>query len=142
MKKYIFLFIMACTLLGASADNYSYLNFVNTDASVTQLDASGLKIVCVEGNAVVTVGDEVTTLPLSSLDYMEFTNIKDYGGGFALGDVDGSGVIDVGDVNVTINIILKLKATDDYPGNADMDDNGVIDVSDVNAIINIILKIT
>ena len=60
---------------------------------------------------------------------------------YSIGDVDGSGVIDVSDVNAVINIILKLKSVTDYPGNGDMDNNGIIDVSDVNAIINIILKI-
>lgn len=56
-----------------------------------------------------------------------------------LGDLDGSGIVDVEDVNAAINIILKLKTVVDYPGNGDMDGNGIIDVEDVNAIINIIL---
>ena len=58
-----------------------------------------------------------------------------------LGDLDGSGIVDVEDVNAAINIILKLKTINDYPGNGDMDGNGYIDVEDVNAIINIILKL-
>ena len=57
------------------------------------------------------------------------------------GDLDGSGIIDVEDVNAAINIILKLNTQADYPGNGDMDDNGMIDVEDVNSIINIILKL-
>ena len=58
-----------------------------------------------------------------------------------LGDIDGSGIVDVEDVNAAINIILKLATIADYPGNGDMDGNGMIDVEDVNAIINIILKL-
>lgn len=58
-----------------------------------------------------------------------------------VGDIDGSGMIDVEDVNAAINIILKLKNISDYPGNGDMDDNGFIDVEDVNAIINKILNL-
>ncbi|MBO7608608.1 MAG: BspA family leucine-rich repeat surface protein [Muribaculaceae bacterium] len=58
-----------------------------------------------------------------------------------VGDVDGSGVVDVSDVNAVINIILKTKQPSDYPGNPDIDNSGVVDVSDVNAIINIILKL-
>ncbi|MBO7609607.1 MAG: BspA family leucine-rich repeat surface protein [Muribaculaceae bacterium] len=58
-----------------------------------------------------------------------------------LGDLDGSGIVDVEDVNAAINIILKLKTINDYPGNGDMDGNGYIDVEDVNAMINIILKL-
>lgn len=60
---------------------------------------------------------------------------------FPLGDVDGSGVVDIEDVNAAINIILKTKTTDQYPGSADLDNNGVVDIEDVNAIINIILKV-
>ena len=57
------------------------------------------------------------------------------------GDIDGSGIIDVEDVNAAINIILKIKSMSDYPGDGDMDNGGFIDVEDVNAIINIILKL-
>ena len=57
------------------------------------------------------------------------------------GDLDGSGMVDVEDVNAAINIILKLNTMADYPGNGDMDGNGMIDVEDVNAMINIILKL-
>ncbi|MBO7609606.1 MAG: BspA family leucine-rich repeat surface protein [Muribaculaceae bacterium] len=61
--------------------------------------------------------------------------------GGILGDLDGSGIVDVEDVNAAINIILKLKTINDYPGNGDMDGSGYIDVEDVNAMINIILKL-
>ncbi|MBO7608766.1 MAG: hypothetical protein J6S96_00995 [Muribaculaceae bacterium] len=61
--------------------------------------------------------------------------------GGLLGDLDGNNMIDVEDVNAAINIILKLKTINDYPGNGDMDGNGYIDVEDVNAMINIILKL-
>ncbi|MBO4870625.1 MAG: dockerin type I repeat-containing protein [Muribaculaceae bacterium] len=55
------------------------------------------------------------------------------------GDVNGDGKVDVEDVNATINIILNLKTTEDYPGNADLLEDNKIDVEDLNAIINIIL---
>ena len=55
------------------------------------------------------------------------------------GDVDGSGIVDVDDVNALINIILGFKLTSDFVGVADLDGSGIVDVDDVNAIINIIL---
>lgn len=64
------------------------------------------------------------------------------GQGFVTGDINGDGIVDVEDVNATINIILKLNTSNDYPGNADLDGSGIIDVEDVNALINIILKLT
>ncbi len=55
------------------------------------------------------------------------------------GDVDGSGIVDVDDVNAVINIILEKEPASKYPGNADIDGNGIVDVDDVNDVINIIL---
>ena len=57
------------------------------------------------------------------------------------GDVTGDGIIDVEDVNAAINIILKIKTNDDYPGSADMTFDGLVDVEDVNIIINKILNV-
>ncbi len=55
------------------------------------------------------------------------------------GDINGSGIVDVDDMNAAINIILGIKTAVDYPGNADLDSSGIVDVDDVNHIINIIL---
>ena len=57
------------------------------------------------------------------------------------GDVDGSGIVDVDDVNALVNIILELKQASYYKGTADIDGNGIVDVDDVNKVINIILGI-
>ncbi|MBO7608725.1 MAG: hypothetical protein J6S96_00785 [Muribaculaceae bacterium] len=56
------------------------------------------------------------------------------------GDVNGDNVVDVEDVNATINIILKLKTQDEYVGKADVTGDDIVDVEDVNKLINIILK--
>jgi hypothetical protein len=60
---------------------------------------------------------------------------------FPEGDVTGDNKVDVEDVNAVINIILKVKTAEDYPGIADVTGDGKIDVEDVNAIINIVLKV-
>ncbi|MBO7609988.1 MAG: C10 family peptidase [Muribaculaceae bacterium] len=56
-----------------------------------------------------------------------------------LGDVNLSGVVDVTDVNILINIILNKDSADNYGTRAYITDDDTIDVSDVNALINIIL---
>lgn len=56
------------------------------------------------------------------------------------GDVTGDGMVDVDDVNAAINIILKVKTPDDYPGNANVTGEDVVDIEDINIIINIILQ--
>ena len=55
------------------------------------------------------------------------------------GDVTGDGIADIDDVNAIINIILKVKTVDDYPGIADLNEDGQVDVDDMNIVINIIL---
>ena len=58
-----------------------------------------------------------------------------------LGDLDGNGLVDVEDINIMVNIVLKL---DDNPRMiqlGDLDGNGLVDVEDVNAMINIILRL-
>lgn len=59
---------------------------------------------------------------------------------YMVGDVDGSGIVDVDDVNALINIILDKKPASYYSGVADVDSSGLVDVDDVNAVINIILS--
>ena len=142
MKKYIVLLITLLTLISVKAEIFTFLNCVNHDAEITQVDADGLKITFSDGMAVITVGDQVTTLELNTLDYLEFTNTKHHGSiSGVYGDVNGDEKVDVEDVNATINIILELKDATDYPGNADLNEDGKVDVEDVNEVINIILAV-
>ena len=56
------------------------------------------------------------------------------------GDIDGSQIVDVDDVNALINLILSYDDyKDTYPGIADLNGDGLLDVDDVNALINMIL---
>ena len=55
------------------------------------------------------------------------------------GDVNNDGSVDVGDVNIMVNILLGLDSASNYTGDANVDGEGGIDVGDVNAIINIML---
>ena len=113
-----------------------------------QINDGGLRVHCFDVAKSVENGEEVITLlTFKSCNGMAVYKIgkgvttPDPGQSYAQGDLDGSGIIDVEDVNAAINIILKLNNLSDYPGNGDMDNNGMIDVEDVNAIINIILKL-
>ena len=55
------------------------------------------------------------------------------------GDIDGSGSVDVADVNAIINVILNSKDAADYHGNCDINNDSSIDIADLNLIIDIIL---
>lgn len=54
------------------------------------------------------------------------------------GDTDGNGVVDVDDLNLTINIMLGRVPAYDYPA-ADANEDGMTDIDDVNLTINIML---
>ena len=54
------------------------------------------------------------------------------------GDVNGDGVVDVDDLNIVINIMLRNATLQAWPA-ADLDSNGVVDVDDLNRIINIMI---
>ena len=66
--------IMAASTANVLADDYSYLSFESTDGSAQTFTAQGLEISFSNGNAVVTSGNEQTTIALSSLVRMTFTN--------------------------------------------------------------------
>lgn len=57
------------------------------------------------------------------------------------GDVNLDGKVDVADVNILINIILKIDNAANYDRRAFITDDDKVDVADVNALINIILKV-
>jgi len=54
------------------------------------------------------------------------------------GDVNGDGEINIGDVNVLIDIILT-GATDEANDQADVNGDGEVNIADVNVIIDHIL---
>lgn len=59
---------------------------------------------------------------------------------FIVGDANGDGEINVGDVATVINYILKRNNAAFVANAADVNGDGEINVGDVSAIINIILK--
>ena len=56
-----------------------------------------------------------------------------------LGDIDGSGSVNVTDVTTLVNMILGVIPKDQV--HADVDGSGTLNVSDVTALIRIILGI-
>ena len=64
-------------------------------------------------------------------------------GGFAQaavrGDADGSGVVDIDDVNTVINVMLHKNQDPSLETQADVDGDGAVDVDDLNIIINVML---
>ncbi len=54
------------------------------------------------------------------------------------GDVDGNGVVDVDDLNIIINVMLRKATLAQWP-QADADGSGEVDIDDLNIVINIMV---
>ena len=55
-------------------------------------------------------------------------------------DMNRDGIVDVEDVNIVINVILKVESNVDYITRADINGSGITDVEDLNMLINYILN--
>ena len=75
MKKLFAVAALCAMSLATMADAYRYLTVTNTDGTSQSLDVSnGLTITFAGGNMIATDGTNTTTLPLSSLATMAFTD--------------------------------------------------------------------
>lgn len=61
-------------------------------------------------------------------------------GGYAMGDVNHDGAVNVTDVSLTVNHILGNATPVFYEENADMDQDGNINITDITNIVNLILS--
>lgn len=121
---------------------------IDVSGSYAQLSAKGFRSVSVTDNIIHGYVTEPlnTILQDTFVAYADGTPVsndwvvvKGEYEEYMRGDVDGSGFVDIDDVQAVISIILNIKTQDDYPGNANMNDDSSIDVDDMNEIIKIIL---
>ena len=141
MKKHIILallFVVSLTTATAQ-EMFSFLNFVDSTNVIKQVNAEGLVIKFVDGNAVATTGNDTITIALSNLSHMEFTNVQQADESHPKGDVDGNDVVDIDDLNILINIILKKDSASNYEGRAYVTGQDTVDIDDLNAVVNIML---
>ena len=99
---------------------------INPDEEVTTQLSTSNKSYKLTGN-----GDYVIFFDKANLTF-KFAS-KNPG---VIGDVDGSGVVDVDDLNIVINIMLNKT---DKVDAADLNNDGNVDVEDMNMVINIML---
>ncbi len=68
--------MLACGCISGYAQTYSYVNLVQADATVTQVDASDLEITFADGQLTATTNSGAVTIDLSSMDYLEFSDTE------------------------------------------------------------------
>ncbi len=106
--------------------------FYSTDDSIVQIDGTGRMTAMQAGEVDIVVTECLTR-------HICHVTVGSGSTGVA-GDLDGSGLVDVDDVNELINYILGKSSNAGLASIADIDGSGLVDVDDVNAIINIILS--
>ncbi|MGI6231760.1 MAG: hypothetical protein ACOYJF_02790 [Prevotella sp.] len=74
MKKISTLLLCVALSLPIMADDYSYLNVKSADGTVTSLSVTNLKITFSNGKLVATNDSGTTSLTLSDLSQMYFSN--------------------------------------------------------------------
>ncbi|MBQ7691852.1 MAG: M6 family metalloprotease domain-containing protein [Muribaculaceae bacterium] len=55
-------------------------------------------------------------------------------------DLNGDGAVDIDDLNIVINIMLRKNQKPTLEARADLDANGTVDIDDLNLLINIMLR--
>ncbi len=56
------------------------------------------------------------------------------------GDLNGDHLVDIGDLNSLINILLARVAPTSVKGNPDLDHDGKTDINDINVLLNLLLQ--
>ena len=111
---------------GAASEGDYWFDDAQLGQEISLTYNGGQAIRVAEGNYTLTVNLETMKLVITKKASLR-------------GDVDGSGVVDVSDVNIVVNIILGKDNAANYDGRANVNGLDDVDVSDVNAVVNIIL---
>ena len=144
--------------------DYAFYNWDNTryfyiPGTVTRMGTramagmTGLERIDAAATTPATLGEDVwagvdqpaVKLGVPSLDAVELYSAAEQWQNFyimryyLLGDVNDDGVVDVTDVNFTVNYVLGKNPKPFIFAAGDIDGNHIIDVTDMNGIVNIIL---
>ncbi len=72
LKLLLVMLAFGCT--AGRAQTYSYVNLVQADGTITQVDAIDLEITFVDNQLVATTNSGTVQIALSDMDYLEFSN--------------------------------------------------------------------
>lgn len=137
--RHIFLLMTAMMVMTSQARCYEVLTFVKTDGGEVSFRVDGLKITYDDfAHAVISNDETISTLNLAELECMYFGDSEQ--SGFATGDVNGDGEVNVADVNSLNDIVLGGETDEATFKRADVNGDGEVNLADINALINIILS--
>ena len=140
MKKTIITMLIALVAICASAETYSYLKFTKTNGSTVTCSVEGLKITYDNTNVTVTNAEGTTTIALTEVQNMYFSNEGSTTPTYKLGDVNMDGEVNIADVTALIDYLLSGDATNINVEAADVNEDDDVNIADVTALIDILLS--
>ena len=140
MKKTIITMLIALVALLSSAETYSYLKFTKTNGSTVTCSVAGIKVTYDNSNITVTNDEGTTTIALSEVQDMYFSNEAGSEPSYKVGDVNRDGSVSIADVTALIDYLLGGDADgiDTTAANVNGDDG--ISIADVTALIDLLLS--
>ena len=140
MKKTIITMLIALVAICASAETYNYLKFTKTNGSTVTCSVAGIKVTYDNSNIIVTNDEGTTTIALSDVQEMYFSNEAGSEPSYAIGDVNMDGNVSIADVTALIDYLLggDASAIDLTAANVNGDDT--VSIADVTALIDLLLS--
>ena len=132
--------LIALVAICASAETYSYLKFTKTNGSTVTCSVEGLKITYDNTNVTVTNAEGTTTIALTEVQNMYFSNEGSTTPTYKLGDVNMDGEVNIADVTALIDYLLSGDATNINVEAADVNEDDDVNIADVTALIDMLLS--
>lgn len=140
MKKTIITMLIALVAICASAETYSYLKFTKTNGSTVTCSVAGIKVTYDNSNITVTNDEGTTTIALSEVQDMYFSNEAGSEPSYKVGDVNKDGSVSIADVTALIDYLLGGDADDIDTTAANVNGDDGISIADVTALIDLLLS--
>ena len=132
--------LIALVAICASAETYSYLKFTKTNGSTVTCSVAGIKVTYDNSNITVTNDEGTTTIALSEVQDMYFSNEAGSEPSYKVGDVNRDGSVSIADVTALIDYLLGGDADDIDTTAANVNGDDGISIADVTALIDLLLS--
>ena len=132
--------LIALVAFVSSAETYSYLKFTKTNGSTVTCSVAGIKVTYDNSNITVTNDEGTTTIALSEVQDMYFSNEAGSEPSYKVGDVNRDGSVSIADVTALIDYLLGGDADGIDTTAANVNGDDTVSIADVTALIDLLLS--
>ena len=132
--------LIALVAFVSSAETYSYLKFTKTNGSTVTCSVAGIKVTYDNSNITVTNDEGTTTIALSEVQDMYFSNEAGSEPSYKVGDVNRDGSVSIADVTALIDYLLGGDADGIDTDAANVNGDDTVSIADVTALIDLLLS--